>query len=87
MFGVGKRNSSISPLAAVMFQKSEVSLERQWRARGGAALWETEPVISPRSSLRPTNKRKDFHWSHLPTYNCAWPKSASSVSNTYSRDF
>lgn len=66
VFVVGKRNSSISPLAAVTFQKSE----GQWRAYGGAALWETEAMISPRSNLRPTNKIKDFHWSRFPAYVC-----------------
>lgn len=79
VFGVGRRNSSIPPLAAVKFQKCVVPLERQWRAWSGAALGKTQPGISPRHNLRPMNKRKDFHWSYLPTYNRAWPKSASSV--------
>lgn len=87
VFGVGRRNSSFPPLAAVMFQKCVVPLKRQWRAWGGAALGKTQPVISPRHNLRPMNKRKDFHWFYLPTDNCAWPKSASSVSNSHSMDF
>lgn len=63
-----------------MFQKCAVPLERQQRVWGGAALGKAQPVISPRHSLSPMNKRKGFYWSYLPAYHRAWPKSAGSVS-------
>lgn len=73
VFGVGRRNSSIPPLAAVVFQKCVVPLERQWRAWAGAALGKTQPVISPRHDLRPTNKRRDLHWSYATVHGLSQP--------------